>query len=111
MLHRLCLIDVGNLLAEIARTGMYYKVNIALIVLVKLDEMVAAAKRSDCLVDTCGVLDFAIAVKFGHKLLCLTVYLHFLADKRFETETVLAHNHPRRHIATDMLVKCVIINS
>ena len=44
VLHRFCLIDVSHLLAEIARAGVDHKVNIAFIILVKLNEMVAAAE-------------------------------------------------------------------
>ena len=76
----------------------------------RLEEVIAAAERADCLVDTTGVFYLTVAVKFGHKLFCLTVYFHFLTDKRLETETIFAHNHTRRHIAMDMLVECMIVN-
>ena len=110
MFHGFCLIDVGHLLAEIARAGVNHKVNIPLIILVKLDEMVATTERPDCLVDTSGVFYLTVAVKFDHKLLSLTINIHFLSDKGFESETVFAHNHTRWHIATNMLMECVKVN-
>ena len=72
--------------------------------------MVTAAERTDCLVDTPGVFKLTVAVKFGHKLFCLTVYFHFFTYKRLETKPFFAHNHTRRHIAPDMLMECMIVN-
>ena len=89
---------------------MNHKVNIALIVLVELDEMVAAAERSDSLVDTPRVFNLTVAVKFGHELLCLPIDIHLLTYKRLETETVFTHNHTRRDIAENMLVECMKVN-
>jgi hypothetical protein len=49
-------------------------------------------------------------VKFGHKLLCRTVYFHFLTDKRLETEPIFTHYLTGRYIAPDMFMKCVKVN-
>ena len=44
MFHGFCLIDVCHLFAKIPGAGMDHKVDVAFIVLIKFDEMVAAAE-------------------------------------------------------------------
>ena len=86
------------------------KIHIALIVLVKLDKMVATAERPDSLVDTTGVFYLTVAVKFGYKVLSLTVNLHFLSDKGLEATLILTNPHTGGHIAENMLVECMKVN-
>ena len=110
MLHSLGLIDVGHLLAEVARTGVDHEIQIPLIVLVELNKMIAAAKRPDRLIDTPRILDLAVAVELKHELLGLAVNVHLLPHKRLEAVFILARHHPRGHIRTDMLIESMKID-
>ena len=86
------------------------EIHISLVVLVKLNEVVAATKRSDSPIDTPGIFNLPIAVKFCNKFLRLTVNLHLLADKRFESAFLFTNPHTRRHISAYMLVESMIVN-
>ncbi len=110
MLDRLGLIEVGHLFSEVARPGVNDKIHVAIIVTVKLDEMVAAAERPDCLVDSAAVFEVAVTVKRGDNLLGLAIDFHFLAYQLFEPKPVLAHDLPRRHIAADVLMKSMEVD-
>lgn len=89
---------------------MYYEIYISLIVFVKLDEVIAAAECSYRLIKASGILEFTVAIKIRDKLLRLTLDFHLLADKRFESELILAYNFPRRHIAAYILVESMVVN-
>ena len=60
---------------------MDHEIYVSVVVLVELDEVIAAAKRAYGLVDTPGILDFAIAIELGDKLFGLAIDFHFLAGE------------------------------
>ena len=50
------MVNFGYLFAEVAGAGVDYEVNVVGIVFVKLDEMVAATKRADSLMNSAAIL-------------------------------------------------------
>ncbi len=104
------LVNVGHLLAKVARAGMDNEINVALIILIQFNEVIAATERPDGFVNTTGVFQLSVAVQFGDKLLRLSIYLHLLIYKRFEAKPVLSNNLARRYISPDVFMEGVKVN-